>query len=332
MVGRSPAMQEVFKRIALAAASEAPMLLSGESGTGKELAARAIHRYSRRAKGRLWPSTWRRSARRWPRANCSATSAARSPAPTSTARDCSRRPSGGTLFLDEVADIPLPTQVKLLRALEHGEVMPVGGNQPVPTDFRLVSATHQDLAERVDGRLVSARSLFPAGCVPNRSAAAARARARTSPRWPSYFVDLSASRTRQRRGGPHARSIGRVGAAPMVRQRPRAAQRHRACRDPGPRSVDHAGTSAAAGDARHCPPRSIVARTSRWRPPCGLGRTELGAGPAGGSCVRAAAGSDRATVIECGDRAASGPMRSRGPHFGPPSYDAPQETHPTRGR
>jgi two-component system nitrogen regulation response regulator GlnG len=56
----------------------------------------------------------------------------------------------GTLFLDEVADIPPPTQVKLLRALEHGEVIPVGGNEPVRTNFRVVSATHRDLAKRAE--------------------------------------------------------------------------------------------------------------------------------------------------------------------------------------
>ena len=56
---------------------------------------------------------------------------------------------GGTIFLDEVADIPLALQVKLLRALEHGEVLPVGAQQPVQSDFRIISATHQNLAERV---------------------------------------------------------------------------------------------------------------------------------------------------------------------------------------
>jgi two-component system nitrogen regulation response regulator GlnG len=58
--------------------------------------------------------------------------------------------NGGTLFLDEVADIPQPTQVKLLRALEHGEVIPVGGSEPVQSDFRVISATHRDLAQRAE--------------------------------------------------------------------------------------------------------------------------------------------------------------------------------------
>jgi two-component system, NtrC family, nitrogen regulation response regulator GlnG len=55
---------------------------------------------------------------------------------------------GGTIFLDEVADIPLPLQVKLLRVLEHGEILPVGADRPVQSDFRLISATHQDLRQR----------------------------------------------------------------------------------------------------------------------------------------------------------------------------------------
>ena len=58
--------------------------------------------------------------------------------------------NGGTLFLDEVAEMPLPTQVKLLRALEHNEVVPVGGNQLVKSDFRVISATHQNLLERTE--------------------------------------------------------------------------------------------------------------------------------------------------------------------------------------
>src|SRR5262249_50979449 len=56
---------------------------------------------------------------------------------------------GGTVFLDELADIPLPVQVKLLRVLEHNEVMPVGGNQPQPINVRIISATHQDLPAKV---------------------------------------------------------------------------------------------------------------------------------------------------------------------------------------
>ena len=148
LVGVSPAIQEVFKRIALVAASDACVHLYGESGTGKELAARAIHRHSRRHEAPF----------------VAVNIAALSPALAESelfghvrgaftgavthAAGCSRR-RGGTIFLDEVGDIPLPIQVKLLRALEQGEVLPVGSNQPVKSDFRLISATHQNLPEMV---------------------------------------------------------------------------------------------------------------------------------------------------------------------------------------
>lgn len=149
LVGRSPAMQEVFKRVALVAPSEACVLLSGESGTGKELMARAIHRYSRRADGPFVAvnvaslSSSLAESELFGHVRGAFTGA-------ETARPgLLQQADGGTLFLDEVADIPLPTQVKLLRALEHGEILPVGGTQPIRSNFRVVSATHQDLRQKV---------------------------------------------------------------------------------------------------------------------------------------------------------------------------------------
>ena len=149
LVGRTPAMQEVFKRIALVAPSDACVMLAGDSGTGKELVARAIHRYSRRSGGPF----------------VAVNVAALSPTVAEselfghvrgafTGADQPRtgllvEADGGTLFLDEVADIPLAVQVKLLRALEHGEVLPVGSGRTVRTNFRLITATHQDLPAKV---------------------------------------------------------------------------------------------------------------------------------------------------------------------------------------
>ena len=149
-VGNSPQMQEVFKRIALVAAAEAHVTVCGESGTGKELAARAIHRFSHRAAGPFVPVNI---------ASLSPTLAESElfghVRGAFTGADAPRdgllvQADQGTLFLDEVADIPLTIQVKLLRALEHGEVTPVGGSQSLPTRFRVVSATHQDLLERIE--------------------------------------------------------------------------------------------------------------------------------------------------------------------------------------
>lgn len=149
LIGRSGVMQEVFKRVALAASSQACVLLHGESGVGKELVARAIHRYSRRADGpfvavnvaALSPSLAESELFGHVRGAFTGADAARD--------GLLVQADGGTLFLDEVADIPIPLQVKLLRVLEHGEVTPVGSNAAVRTNFRLVSASHQDLAEKV---------------------------------------------------------------------------------------------------------------------------------------------------------------------------------------
>jgi two-component system nitrogen regulation response regulator GlnG len=149
IVGSSPAMQEVFKRIAVVAHSEACVHLFGESGSGKEFAARAIHQYSRRAKGpfvavnmaALSPSLAESELFGHERGAFTGAESAR--------KGLLEQAHCGTIFLDEVADIPPALQVKLLRALEHGEIVPVGGEKPVSSDFRLISATHQDLRRLV---------------------------------------------------------------------------------------------------------------------------------------------------------------------------------------
>jgi two-component system nitrogen regulation response regulator GlnG len=147
-VGHSPAMQTVFKRIALVAPRDACVLITGESGTGKELVARAIHRYSSRRErpflpvhiAALNPNLVESELFGHVKGAFTGASQAR-PGLLALA-------DGGTVFLDELADIPLPVQVKLLRTLEHQEVLPVGGTQPQPLNIRILSATHQDLAQR----------------------------------------------------------------------------------------------------------------------------------------------------------------------------------------
>ncbi len=149
IIGTSTAMQEVFKRIALVAPSDACVHLRGESGTGKELAARAIHRYSRRCSGpfvavnvaSLSPTLAESELFGHVRGAFTGAEQSR--------KGLLEQAHGGTIFLDEVADIPLGLQVKLLRVLEYGEVLPVGADRPVMVDFRVVSATHQDLRQRV---------------------------------------------------------------------------------------------------------------------------------------------------------------------------------------
>jgi two-component system nitrogen regulation response regulator GlnG len=148
IVGTSPAMQQVFKRLALVAASEACVHVRGESGTGKELVARAIHRYSRRADGPFIAVNIAALSPTLAESELFGHVRGAFTGADQTRRGLLEQAHGGTIFLDEVADIPLDLQVKLLRALEHGEVLPVGASRPVQSDFRVVSATHQNLAER----------------------------------------------------------------------------------------------------------------------------------------------------------------------------------------
>ena len=145
IVHRSTTMARLVERARRVAARDVPVLLEGESGTGKELFARAIHIASPRA-GRPFVAV-----------NCGAipaelveselfghTKGAFSGA-THDRRGHFREADGGTLFLDELGELPLPAQVKLLRALQEREVVPVGASKPVAVDVRIVAATHREL-------------------------------------------------------------------------------------------------------------------------------------------------------------------------------------------
>jgi two-component system nitrogen regulation response regulator GlnG len=149
IVGRSAAMQIVFKRIALVAPRDSCVLITGESGTGKELVARAVHRYSTRNQRPFLPvhvaalNPGLVESELFGHVKGAFTGATQSRPGLLALAD------GGTIFFDELADIPLSVQVKLLRVLEHNEVLPVGGNQLQPLNVRILAATHQDLERRV---------------------------------------------------------------------------------------------------------------------------------------------------------------------------------------
>jgi two-component system nitrogen regulation response regulator GlnG len=149
IVGRSAPMHTVFKRIALVAPRDSCVLITGESGTGKELVARALHRYSARRDrpflpvhvAALNPSLVESELFGHVKGAFTGAAQAR-PGLLALAE-------GGTVFFDELADIPMPVQVKLLRVLEHDEIMPVGSNQSQPLNIRILAATHQDLERRI---------------------------------------------------------------------------------------------------------------------------------------------------------------------------------------
>lgn len=144
MIGRSPSMQRVYDLIEKVAPTEANVMISGESGTGKEVAARSLHRYSRRSKGPFIAL------------NCGAIApnliesalfgherGAFTGAQTAQV-GVFEQASGGTLFLDEITEMPLDQQVKLLRILEARTFSRLGSKQVLNADFRLISATNRD--------------------------------------------------------------------------------------------------------------------------------------------------------------------------------------------
>ena len=145
MIGDSPPMRELYEQIARTAPTQARVLVLGENGTGKELIARALHRHSERKE------------RPFVRVNCAAIPRElfeselfgheRGAFTGATARRRGKfvRADGGTLFLDEVAEIPEGLQAKLLRALESGEVEPVGADRELHVDVRVIAATNRDL-------------------------------------------------------------------------------------------------------------------------------------------------------------------------------------------
>ncbi|MGZ5103241.1 MAG: sigma-54-dependent transcriptional regulator [Usitatibacter sp.] len=149
LVGRSPAMQEVYDKIARVAPTEATVLLVGESGTGKEIVARTIHELSRRRKhsflaincGAISPNLIENEMFGHERG--SYTGADRQH------KGYFEQADGGTLFLDEITEMPLELQVRLLRVLETGSLMRIGTSREIATDVRIIAATNRDPREAV---------------------------------------------------------------------------------------------------------------------------------------------------------------------------------------
>ena len=148
LVGETPGLLQVRELMETYADSDASVMVTGESGTGKELVARGIHRLSHRAAAPFVavncgaiPDTLVESELFGSEEGAFTGAVSRA--------GCFERADGGTLFLDEVADMPLDTQVKLLRALENREITRVGGRHPAAVNVRVVSATNHDIEARV---------------------------------------------------------------------------------------------------------------------------------------------------------------------------------------
>lgn len=149
LLGETAVMRSLRGKITKLARTQAPVYISGESGTGKELVARLIHELGGRGEGPFVPINCGAIPAELVESELFGHSKGAFTGATSHKAGLFQSASGGTLFLDEIAELPLMMQVKLLRAIQEKSVRPVGSEQEVAVDVRVLSATHQDLSASV---------------------------------------------------------------------------------------------------------------------------------------------------------------------------------------
>ncbi|NLW49373.1 MAG: sigma-54-dependent Fis family transcriptional regulator [Candidatus Brocadiaceae bacterium] len=149
IIGSSRPMQKVFGRVAQVARTNATVLIQGDTGTGKELIARAIHYNSDRRHNRFVPLNCAGLVETILESELFGHEKGAFTGAVSARVGLFEYANHGTLFLDEIGDMPLASQTKLLRVLEHGEIVRVGSNEPIRVDVRLVAATNQNLHQSI---------------------------------------------------------------------------------------------------------------------------------------------------------------------------------------
>jgi two-component system nitrogen regulation response regulator GlnG len=154
LIGRSPAMQEIYRVLAKLMQTDLTVMISGESGTGKELVARALHDYGKRRNGPFVAINMAAIPRDLIESELFGHEKGAFTGANSRSAGRFEQAEGGSLFLDEIGDMPMEAQTRLLRVLQQGEYTTVGGRTPIKTDVRIIAATNKDL------RLLIAQGLF----------------------------------------------------------------------------------------------------------------------------------------------------------------------------
>ena len=149
ILGQAPAMQEVFRAIGRLSQSNVTVLITGESGTGKELVARALHKHSPRAQQPFIALNTAAIPKDLLESELFGHERGAFTGAQTTRRGRFEQAEGGTLFLDEIGDMPFDLQTRLLRVLSDGHFYRVGGHQPMKANVRVITATHQNLEQRV---------------------------------------------------------------------------------------------------------------------------------------------------------------------------------------
>jgi two-component system nitrogen regulation response regulator GlnG len=168
LIGRSPAMQEIYRVLARLMGTDLTVMIAGESGTGKELVARALHDYGKRRNGPFVAVNMAAIPRELIESELFGHE--KGAFTGAMARNAGRfeQAQGGTLFLDEIGDMPLEAQTRLLRVLQEGEYTSVGGRTPIRADVRIVAATHRDLRQLIRQGLFREDLFYRLNVVPIR--------------------------------------------------------------------------------------------------------------------------------------------------------------------
>jgi two-component system nitrogen regulation response regulator GlnG len=168
LVGRSAAMQEIYRTVARLTTTDLTVMITGESGTGKELVARALHDYGRRRSGPFVAINMAAIPRELIESELFGHERGAFTGALNRGIGRFEQAAGGTLFLDEIGDMPPEAQTRLLRVLQEGEFTTVGGRQPIKANVRIVAATHRDLRQSIRQGLFREDLFYRLNVVPIR--------------------------------------------------------------------------------------------------------------------------------------------------------------------
>jgi two-component system nitrogen regulation response regulator GlnG len=168
LVGRSPAMQEIYRVLARLMQTDLTVMITGESGTGKELVARALHDYGKRRSGPFVAINMAAIPRDLIESDLFGHEKGAFTGANTRSAGRFEQAEGGTLFLDEIGDMPMDAQTRLLRVLQQGEYTTVGGRTPIKADVRIIAATNKDLRILIQQGLFREDLFFRLNVVPLR--------------------------------------------------------------------------------------------------------------------------------------------------------------------
>ncbi len=168
LIGRSAAMQDVYRTVARLINTDLTVMITGESGTGKELVARALHDFGRRRNGPFVAVNMAAIPRELIESELFGHEKGAFTGAAQRTSGKFEQAAGGTLFLDEIGDMPHEAQTRLLRVLQQGEYTVVGGRKPIKADVRIIAATHRDLNEMIKMGLFREDLFYRLNVVPVR--------------------------------------------------------------------------------------------------------------------------------------------------------------------